>query len=478
MKPKGALDGHDIDLLIEAAAARARESFSDFRRFMHPELIWGWWIQEVASELQRFYGDLAAGRRPKLALMAPPQHGKSSAVADLIAWVAGKNPELKTIYASFGDDLGVRTNLDIQRIMKDPRFKIAFPTTRIDIPGWQCNNNLIEFAGQKGSFRNTTVLGAVTGFRLDLGVVDDPVKGRQEAESRQIRNRTWNWFTDDYLTRFSADAGLLIIATRWHQDDVLGRATRTFPDLKVLRYPAIAEIDEVHRKKSDALFQELKPLVFLISQQRALTQASWAALYQQRPMIVGGGHLPIEKLKVLPVFDRRKVLNSVRYWDKGGSEDEDAAYTAGVLLHELIDGTYLIEDVARGRWLALEREERIRATAEADGQMYRSYAVWIEQEPGSGGKESAENTVRNLAGYRVFADRVTGNKRIRAEPFAAQVQAGNVSLIAGRWVGAFRDECEVWPEGQYQDQVDAAAGAFSKLQGMYCTNYDGAGSGH
>ena len=66
---------------------------------------------------------------------------------------------------------------------------------------------------------------------------------------------------------------------------------------------------------------------------------------------------------------------------------------------------------------------------------------------------------------------MTGNKRIRAEPFAAQVQAGNVSLIAGRWVGAFRDECEVWPQGQYQDQVDAAAGAFSKLQGMYCTNY-------
>lgn len=316
------------------------------------------------------------------------------------------------------------------------------------------------------------MLGAVTGHQLDLGVVDDPVKGRQEAELRAIRDRTWIWLTDDFCTRFSADAGLLIIATRWHQDDPLGRAMRKFADLKVLRYPAVAAMDEAHRKKGEALFPELKPLDFLLSQQRLLTQSSWAALYQQRPMVLGGGQLPIEKLKVLPLFDRSKVFNSVRYWDKGGGDDERAAYTAGVLMHKLTNGTYVIEDIVRGRWLALEREERIKATAQADKQRYISYAVWVEQEPGSGGKELAENTIRNLAGYRVHADRVTGSKRVRAEPFAAQVQAGNVWLVAGRWVADFRDECEIWPQGQYQDQVDAAAGAFSKLQNMYCTNYD------
>jgi hypothetical protein len=102
----------------------------------------------------------------------------------------------------------------------------------------------------------------------------------------------------------------LLVATRWHQDDPLGRATRKFPDLKVLRYPAIAAMDEAHRKKGEALFPELKPLDFLLAQERILTLASWAALYQQRPMVLGGGQLPIEKLKVLPEFDRRKVMNS------------------------------------------------------------------------------------------------------------------------------------------------------------------------
>jgi predicted phage terminase large subunit-like protein len=471
-KPIKTLDAHDIGLVIEVAAAKARESFAAFRRLMHPELLWGWWLQKLAEELQRFWEDLVAGRRPKLALMAPPQHGKSLAITDFIAWVAGKNPDLKTIFASFSDELGVSVNLNIQRIMKEERYLVVFPHSRIGVPGWQCNSELIEYSRHKGSFRNTTVLGAITGQRLDLGVIDDPVKGRQEAESRAIRDRTWSWLTDDFVTRFSTDAGMLIIATRWHQDDLLGRAMRKFADLKVLRYPAIAEMDEAHRKKGEALFPELKPLDFLLSQQRVLTQASWAALYQQRPMVLGGGQLPIEKLKVLPLFDRRKVFNSVRYWDKGGSDDEHAAYTAGVLMHKLVNGAYVIEDIVRGRWLALEREERIKATAKADKKRYVSYEVWVEQEPGSGGKESAENTIRNLAGYRVHPDKVTGSKRIRAEPFAAQVQAGNVWLVAGRWVADFLDECEVWPQGQYQDQVDAAAGAFIKLQKMYCSNFD------
>src|SRR5665811_464166 len=117
----------------------------------------------------------------------------------------------------------------------------------------------------------------------------------------------------------------------------------------------------------------------------------------------------------------------------------------------------------RGQWGALEREEKIKAWVETDASEFGSYEVWVEQEPGSGGKESAENTIRMLAGYAVYADRVTGNKVVRAEPFAAQVQGGNVGLVAGEWCSAFLDEAEVFPAGKWKDQVDAAAGAFSKL---------------
>lgn len=261
---------------------------------------------------------------------------------------------------------------------------------------------------------------------------------------------------------------------RWHDDDLLGRALKKIPDLKVRRYPAIAEADEPHRKKGDALFPEFKPLDFLLQQKRTLTQASWESLYQQRPIIVGGGELPIVKLRVVVLFDRSKIIHSVRYWDKAGTDDnEDAAYTADVLMHKLIDGTYLIEQIARGHWRALDREQRIYAAAVADRNDCRSYEVIIEQEPGSGGQESAEATIRNLAGFRVLADKVTGSKVSRAQPFAAQVQGGNVWLVAGTWVQPFHDECETWPHGRHMDQVDAAAGAFNRLAKgtAFSTNY-------
>jgi hypothetical protein len=117
-------------------------------------------------------------------------------------------------------------------------------------------------------------LGAVTGLELHLGVIDDPVKGRAEAFSKTIRDRTWGWFTDDFMTRFNKDAGLLTIATRWHVDDLLGRLIDHFPDVKVLRYPAIAEEDDEFRKAGEALFPEWKPLDFLLERKRALTTAS------------------------------------------------------------------------------------------------------------------------------------------------------------------------------------------------------------
>jgi predicted phage terminase large subunit-like protein len=254
-------------------------------------------------------------------------------------------------------------------------------------------------------------------------------------------------------------------------------------EVRVLRYPALAEADEEHwmrdwqltnegwvpawkhlrRSKDEALFEELKPKRFLLEQHKRLPQASWESLYQQNPIIVGGGQLRIEQLKFLHLFDRADSLSAVRYWDKGASDTEYAAYTAGVLMHKMKDRTFVIDHVVRGRWNSLEREEQIRTYAQADKILCKTYFVVIEQEPGSGGKESAENTIRNLAGFHVYADRVTGSKEARAQPFVKQVQAGTVFLRAGPWVQAFLDECETWPNGKYDDQVDAAAGAFNRL---------------
>jgi len=153
------------------------------------------------------------------------------------------------------------------------------------------------------------------------------------------------------------------------------------------------------------------------------------------------------------------VASRIRYWDKGGTDDK-GDYTAGIKLSVDRAGAYTIEDVVRGQWSVFDRETIIKQTAQSDGV---GVDIWIEQEPGSGGKDSALSTIRNLAGYTVHADRPTGDKETRAEPFAAQCEAGNVRIVRSDWNAAYLTELTGFPYGKHDDQVDASSGAFNKL---------------
>jgi predicted phage terminase large subunit-like protein len=159
------------------------------------------------------------------------------------------------------------------------------------------------------------------------------------------------------------------------------------------------------------------------------------------------------------VEQRPGQATRVRYWDKAATEG-GGARSAGVLIARTDQGLYFIEDVVCGQWSALKRETIMRSTAEADG---RAVAIYLEQEPGSGGKESAEASVRNLAGFAVHADRVSGDKCERAGPLAAQCEAGNVRIVRGAWNQRYLEELCSFPLGSYADQVDASSGAFNKL---------------
>jgi hypothetical protein len=139
----------------------ARNEFARFRKLKRPKMLENWWTDAVAEAMQQFYEDLVAGKRPNLAIGAPPQHGKSWAATDFVGWVAGKNPDLKVIFASYSDDLGMRTNLDIQRMLDLPQYQKTFPDTRIGEAGWTRNSNLLEYVKRAGSFRNTTVNGSI-----------------------------------------------------------------------------------------------------------------------------------------------------------------------------------------------------------------------------------------------------------------------------------------------------------------------------
>ena len=163
---------------------------------------------------------------------------------------------------------------------------------------------------------------------------------------------------------------------------------------------------------------------------------------------------------------RPEISAVVRYWDKAGTEG-GGKYSAGVLMIRTRDNRYVIADVERGQWAAGEREQVIKQKAHADRTQFgAAVETWVEQEPGSGGKESAENTIRNLAGFNVRAERPTGDKLTRANPLAAQTQppAQNVWILAAPWNEAFLREAHNF-DGVHgvMDQIDAASGAFNKL---------------
>jgi len=174
----------------------------------------------------------------------------------------------------------------------------------------------------------------------------------------------------------------------------------------------------------------------------------------------GGGMFKVDHFQVLSTVPAPvNFVQTVRYWDKAGTQDA-GAYTVGVKMSRLANGKFLITDVKRGQWATEERETIIRETAEVDGS---NCIIYHEQEPGSGGKDSAQATIRNLAGFSSHADRPTGDKVFRADPYSVQVNNGNVLLLNAEWNHVFVEEHRNFPFSTYKDQVDATSGAFSKL---------------
>ncbi|OWY62994.1 hypothetical protein B7486_55465, partial [cyanobacterium TDX16] len=249
--------------------------------------------------------------------------------------------------------------------------------------------------------------------------------------------------------------GLVSHNTRWHEDDLAGRilASEDAPNWEVVKLPALAEEDDpLGREPGEPLCPDRYDADALASIRTVQGSYGFSALYQQSPLPPGGGMFRREFFAERYVDVAPASLKRVRYWDKAGTEGA-GAYSCGVLMGRSAEGLYFILDIIRGQWSAGQRESIIRDTAQADG---RSVPVWVEQEPGSGGKESAENTVRALAGWDAHAERVTGDKETRARPFAAQCEAGNVRLVKAPWNRDFIDEAIGFPSGRFKDQVDAA----------------------
>jgi len=394
---------------------------------------------------------VAAGDCTRLMLFIPPRHGKSELVTvRFVAWWLVRDPTARIIIAGYNQTLANTYSRKARRMV---RGYVALSRERTAVDDWQ------TVAG--GGVRAVGVGAGVTGHGANLIVIDDPVKSREEANSQASRERVWEWYTDDLYTRLEPAGRIVLIMTRWHEDDLAGRLlAREAERWTVVRLPAEAEEgDPLGREPGEPLCPQRFDREALQLARETLG-ASYYALYQQRPQPPGGALFDRAWFEILPAAPaEEQIAERVRYWDRA-STARGGDWTAGVRMARTAGGLFVIEDVQRGQWSPAERDAVIRQTAQLDGPEVR---IWIEQEPGASGVDAIHHAVRMLAGYAVQGDRATGDKRLRAEPLADQARVGNVRLVAGAWNRAFLDELCSFPHGPHDDQVDATAGAFAKL---------------
>lgn len=200
--------------------------FSEFVTYTKPDYVMTWFHEVVADALER----LATGEMHRLLLFLPPRHGKTElASRRFVPYLFGTRPDAHVIACSYSAALANRSSRDVQRIMDSPRYASVFPRARLaSSPRDRASRttSLFEIVGTGGSYRAAGVGGGITGMGMDVGIIDDPVKNQEEAHSLTVRQKQWDWFTSTFYTRLEKNGSLLVVSTRWHEDDLAGRILR------------------------------------------------------------------------------------------------------------------------------------------------------------------------------------------------------------------------------------------------------------
>ena len=331
---------------------------------------------------------------------------------------------------------------------------------------WWTDNHCAFRAGSVGS--------AILGFRANVAIIDDPIASRAEAESETVREATWQWFVNDLLTRLTPDGAVILIMTPFHEDDLAGRLRRIQADeWKVLRIPAVCddeETDPLGRKLGTPLWDDdgygygQRLLEIQAAAEREGRARDWFAQYQGRPRPPEGAMFKPAMMPVVEPTLCPKIVEKVRAWDLASSTKGD--WTVGLLLGRAYDsGTYesrfVVLDVVRFRGPPEEVRSTVRTVAAADGHGAK---IWIPRDPAQAGADQADSYIRMLSGYRIEAERMSGDKATRADAAASQANIGRISMLRAPWNTAFVEELAAFPRGVHDDMVDALSLAFSKLE--------------
>ena len=454
--------------LLACERELAARSLSDFIRLgwdqIDPEPYQhNWHMEAICEHLQACH----AGEIRRLLINVPPGTSKSSATCVFFPawlWGPGGMPEARFIGASHSQDNANRDNRRTRLLIESPWFQARWPTRLATDQNIKSN-----FENVAGGFRQASAVASMTGKRGHFVVWDDP-QNPETANSDLERDTAIRVFSETLTSRLvnPRESVIIIIMQRLHEHDVSGHILESELGYEHLMLPMEFEperrcvtsigFNDPRSAPGELLFPERFPPEVVERDKKAMGSYAAAGQLQQRPAPRGGGMFKRADFRVLRARPRFK--RAVRGWDLAATENRHGAYTAAVLMGETPEGAFVIADVKREQLSAGGVKALLRLTAAEDGRGVRGS---LPRDPGAGGKAWAEDLVRAVAGFPYRATPETGDKATRAEPLAAQVEAGNVYLVEGDWTRAFLDEITTFPAGRYADQVDAASRAFLEL---------------
>lgn len=449
----------------------ARRHLLDFVRYIFPQNNINWHHEILCRHVEEW----ATGDLKRLMVFMPPGSGKSEIVSRALpAWIFGRNPDAMIMATSYGASLASDMNIDVQRIMISDAYAEVFPESALldrkqrQEAGHrvQINSEVFEIAGHKGYYKCAGVGGSITGKRFFYGIIDDPLRGRADAESVTTREKLWNWYRNDFYTRrLNQDAKVLITLTRWHADDLAGRLLEQsrkeskITPWRVIKFPMIAEDDlepEDPRSPGDPLW----PWRFGGADEHEALRLevgpyTWASLFQQHPSPPGGlvfnrGKLMSNIYETNPKELARSMDTVIQSWDCSFKDSDGTDYVVGQVLGKRGADHYLLDQV-RAR---MDFPSTIQAVRSLSAKWPESKAKYVEDK--ANGSAVIATLKREIPG--LISVEPEGGKLVRALAVSPYVESDNVWLPSAHiapWIHDFIEELANFPNAKYDDQVDA-----------------------
>lgn len=427
----------------------------------------GWHIDAIGDHLEA----VSSGEILRLLVNVPPGTMKSMACGVFFpAWEWGPRnmPHLRFMGTSYKDSLAIRDNVKTRRLVTSKWYRDRWGD-QFSMIGDQ--NTKTKFENDKTGFREAMAFNSMTGSRGDRVLLDDPLSVAQAKSpvERQTANDTFHEALPTRLNNPDSSA-IIVIMQRLHEDDPSGVILANDHGYEHLMLPMEFEperkcytsigFEDPRKVDGELLFPERFPPHVVERDKKIMGSYASAGQFQQRPAPREGGMFKRSWFEGKFVRQAPKGTVWVRHWDLAGTRGGTGARTAGVKLGRDPDGHYYVGHVVTLREEGKSVRKTIKAQAAIDG---KTVNISLPQDPGQAGKSQVQDYVSDLAGYRVHAEGETGDKITRAEPFSAQCEYGNVSIVEGDWNQLYLDELCIFPAGKLMDQVDASSGAFTRL---------------